>query len=78
MHDFIKFQNEEGQYQGYSKRKKRLIICRGYRPTGYSKFNASHAAWRTALVGYIGAPGDVKLYKQVFNLVLVAILNSNP
>lgn len=46
--------------------------------TGYSKFNASHAAWRTALVGYIGAPGDVKLYKQVFNLVLVAILNSNP
>lgn len=46
--------------------------------TGYSKSNASHAAWRTALVGYMGAPGDVKLYKQVFNLVLVAILNSNP
>ena len=46
--------------------------------TGKSKSNDSQAAWRTALVGYIGPPGEVKLYKQVFNLVLVVILNSIP
>lgn len=46
--------------------------------TGKRKSNAFRAAWRTALVGYIGPPGDVKLYKQVFNLVLVVILSSKP
>lgn len=46
--------------------------------TGKRKSNASQAAWRTTLVGYIGPPGEVKLYKQVFNLVLVVILSSMP
>ena len=46
--------------------------------TGKRKSNASQAACRTTLVGYIGPPGDVKLYKQVFNLVLVVILSSRP
>lgn len=65
---------------------KKAIISTNIRPepvnsnrlTGKRKSSASQAAWRTTLVGYIGPPGDVKLYKQVFSLVLVAILSSNP
>lgn len=46
--------------------------------TGKSASKVSQAAWRTDLVGYIGPPGQVKLYKQVFSRVLVVILSSKP
>lgn len=59
-------------HYNYKNKKKREQL------TGKRKSKASQAAWRTALVGYIGPPGEVKLYKHVFNLVLVVILSSIP